>query len=73
MAVEQIIQGGLLSSPLLMPLLGVVFVLAVVHFWQLSRRDRKIGDLLPGPPVLPILGNAHYFLKKSNHGKLFFC
>lgn len=69
MAVEQIVQGGVLSSPLLMPLLAIVAVLAAVHFWQMSRRERKIGDLLPGPPTIPIVGNAHYFINSSNHGK----
>lgn len=68
MAVEQIIQSSVFSSPLLMPLLAIVFVLAAVHFWQMTRRERKIGDLLPGPPTVPIIGNAYYFLNSNNHG-----
>ena len=67
MAVEQIIQSSVFSSPLLMPLLAIVFVLSAVHFWQITRRERKMGDLLPGPPAFPIIGNAYYFLN-SNHG-----
>lgn len=68
MAVEQIIQSSVFSSPLLMPLLAIVFVLTAVHFWQMTRRERKIGDLLPGPPTVPIIGNAYYFLNSTNHG-----
>ncbi|KAL7027190.1 hypothetical protein ACKWTF_005346 [Chironomus riparius] len=67
MAVEQIIQSSVFSSPLLMPLLAIVFVLTAVHFWQMTRRERKIGDLLPGPPTIPIIGNAYYFLNSTNH------
>nr|AEK25132.1 cytochrome p450 family 4 subfamily G [Chironomus riparius] len=67
MAVEQIIQSSVFSSPLLMPLLAIVFVLTAVHFWQMTRRERKIGDLLPGPPTVPIIGNAYYFLNSTNH------
>nr|AAW78325.1 cytochrome P450 family 4 [Chironomus tentans] len=67
MAVEQIIQSSVFSSPLLMPLLAIVFVLAAVHFWQMSRRERKIGDLLPGPPTVPIIGNAYLFMNGTNH------
>lgn len=69
MAVEQIIEGTSFTSPLLFPLITVVLALAAVHFWQMSRRERKIGDLMPGPPTLPILGNAHYFVNLKNDGK----
>lgn len=67
MAVEQIVTSGFFTSPLILPLLAIVLALTAVHFWQLSRRDRKLGDLLPGPPTIPIVGNAHYFLNNTNH------
>lgn len=67
MAVEQIIEGSSFTSPLLLPLITVVVALAVVHFWQQSRHDRKIGDLIPGPPTVPILGNAHFFVNLKNN------
>lgn len=67
MAVEAIIGGSSFLSPLVMPLVALAFVLASIHFWQLSRRERKFGDLIPGPPTLPILGNAHYFLNMKNN------
>lgn len=68
MAVEQLIQSSVFASPLVMPLLAIVLALTAVHFWQMSRRERKIGDMLPGPPTVPIVGNAHYFLNHTNHG-----
>lgn len=68
MAVEQLIESsGIFSSPLLLPLIAIITVLTAVHFWQLSRRERKLGDLIPGPPTIPILGNAHYFVNSTNH------
>ena len=70
MAVEQIIEGSSFFSPLLFPLISVVIALTAVHFWQQTRRERKMGDLIPGPPTLPILGNAHYFVNLKNDGKL---
>jgi hypothetical protein len=71
MAVEQIIEGSTFSSPLLFPLIVTFIALAAVHFWQLSRRERKFGDKIPGPPTIPIVGNAHYFLNMNNDGKTF--
>ncbi|KAG5682570.1 hypothetical protein PVAND_011915 [Polypedilum vanderplanki] len=67
MAVEQIVQSSILTSPLVLPLLAIAFVLTAIHFWQMSRRQRKIGDLIPGPPTIPIVGNAHFFLNLTNH------
>lgn len=69
MAVEQIIEGSSFMSPLVLPLAAVVIALVTIHFWQLSRRERKFGDLMPGPPTLPILGNAHYFVNMENNGE----
>ncbi|CRK93146.1 CLUMA_CG006508, isoform B [Clunio marinus] len=62
MAVEQIIEGTSFTSPLVLPLITILVALAAIHFWQQSRRDRKIGDMIPGPPTVPIIGNAHYFV-----------
>lgn len=69
MAVEQIMEGSTFMSPLLLPLITVVVALTVVHFWQQTRRERKMGDLIPGPPTLPIVGNAHYFVNLKNDGE----
>jgi hypothetical protein len=69
MAVEQIIEGSSFMSPLFLPLAAIVVALLTVQFWQMTRRTRKIGDLIPGPPTLPILGNAHYFVNLKNDGE----
>jgi hypothetical protein len=69
MVIESISMGESFMSPLVLPLATVVVALFVVHFWQISRRERKLGDLLPGPPTLPLVGNAHYFLNKKNNGE----
>lgn len=66
MAVEQIIEGSSFTSPLLFPLISVIIALTAVHFWQQTRRERKMGDLIPGPPTIPIIGNAHYFVNMRN-------
>lgn len=73
MAVEQVIESSSFSSPLFFPLITVVVALATVHFWQQTRRERRIGDLIPGPPTIPILGNAHYFVNLKNNGKSELC
>lgn len=71
MAVEPMIQtSASYTSPLLLPLIGIFVSLTVYHFYQQSRRQTKMGDKIPGPPTIPFLGNAHYFFKKHNHGKL---
>lgn len=69
MAVEQIVEGSSFTSPMLFPLIVIVVALTTLHFWQLSRRQRKFGDKIPGPPTLPIVGNAHYFLNMDNFGE----
>jgi cytochrome P450 family 4 len=66
MAVEQMIEGSTFSSPLFLPLLTVVATLVALHFWQTTRRERKIGNEIPGPPTIPILGNAHIFMNLKN-------
>jgi cytochrome P450 family 4 len=66
MAVEQIVEGSTFSSPLFLPLLTIVTALVALHFWQTTRRERKIGNEIPGPPTIPILGNAHIFMNLKN-------
>ena len=69
MAVEQIIVGSTFSTPLLYTLISVITVLVAVHLWQQTRPQRKLGDLIPGPPTWPIVGNALEFMKLSSDGK----
>lgn len=68
MAVEQMIEGSTFSSPLFLPLLTVVVTLVAIHFWQTTRRERKIASDIPGPPTIPLLGNAHIFMNLKNDG-----
>lgn len=68
MAIEQIIEGSSFISPLFMPLAIVLVTLVTIHFWQITRRERKMGNQMPGPPTIPIIGNAHTFLKLQNDG-----
>lgn len=68
MAVEQMIEGSSFTSSLFMPLATILATLVSIHFWQITRRERKMGNQIPGPPTLPIIGNAHTFLKLKNDG-----
>lgn len=67
MVVDQIVQSSVFTSPLFMPLIAIVFALTAIHFWQITRRERKIGDMIPGPPTIPIFGNGHLFINSNNH------
>lgn len=58
---------GVLFTPLLIPLMTIVVVLAAVHYWQQQTRLTKMGLKLPGPATLPIVGNAHMIAGKTNH------
>lgn len=68
MAVEQIVETSstVFASPLLLPLITIVFGLVLLHYWQESVRPAK-GKEIPGPPTIPIVGNAHYFVNLSSH------
>lgn len=68
MAIEQIVDGSSFISPLIMPLTTVLITLVSIHFWQITRRERKMGNQMPGPAALPIIGNAHTFLQLKNDG-----
>ncbi len=67
MALEKVITSGIFSSPLFPPLMAILITLTIIHFRQLLKRERKLGDLLPGPPTVPLLGHAHYFVTNTNH------
>lgn len=71
--VEQIVDQNLrqtgFSFPIVIPLIVVTVGLALVHFYLETRRMAKLGNRIPGPPTLPIIGNAHYVLNKTHHGR----
>ncbi|KAL4714491.1 hypothetical protein ACJJTC_017786 [Scirpophaga incertulas] len=45
-------------------LLLVATALWILHRWQQQTRLFKMGNMLPGPPTLPFIGNAHLALGK---------
>lgn len=70
--VEHVVEGSRLlgfSFPLVVPLILATVSLAVLHFWLEQRRIAKLGNKLPGPSTLPLLGNAHYVMNKNHNGK----
>lgn len=71
MDVETVINATTRSwyySPLMVPLIAICAGLAVYHWWDQSRRMAKMGNAIPGPPTLPLLGNAHFFIGKTHNG-----
>lgn len=69
LAGETVRSAGGYSFPLILPLIFVFISLALVHVYLESRRIAKIGNKIPGPPTLPIIGNAHYVWNKTHNGK----
>lgn len=71
--VEQIVGQNLRQSgfsfPMVIPLIALTVGLALIHFYLETRRMAKLGNRIPGPPTLPFIGNAHYVLNKTHHGK----
>lgn len=70
LAGETVRSAGGYSFPLILPLIFASISLALLHVYLQSRRIAKIGNKIPGPPTLPIIGNAHYVWNKTHHGKL---
>lgn len=56
-----------LLTPLVLPLISIVAFLSALHYWQQRSRFVQMGNKLPGPPPLPLIGNSHLILGKSNH------
>lgn len=55
-------------SPLLIPLIATTIGLVLFYWYQQSRHLVRLGNLMPGPPTLPIIGNAHYVIGKTHNG-----
>lgn len=67
---DEAVRSGGYSLPLILPLIFVTISLTLLHFYLESRRIAIIGNKIPGPPTLPIIGNAHYVWSKTHNGKL---
>lgn len=57
------------TFPLLLPLIATTIGMVLLYWWQQTKRMVKMGNKIPGPPTLPILGNAHYVIGKTHNGK----
>ncbi|XP_037028672.1 cytochrome P450 4g1-like [Bradysia coprophila] len=71
MATQQIVEGAQMGYvfPLMLPLITASVVLSLFYYWMQNRRIAKLGNLIPGPPTLPLLGNAHIVIGK-NHNEI---
>lgn len=58
---------GVLFTPLVIPLMTIVVILAAVHFYLSQSRMMRMGKKLPGPAALPLVGNAHMIAGLTNH------
>lgn len=67
---ETIRTAGDYTFPLLLPIVFVIVSLTLLHVYLQSRRIARIGNKIPGPPPLPIIGNAHLVWNKTHNGKL---
>lgn len=66
---DETVRAGGYSLPLILPIIFVTISLTLLHFYLESRRIAKLGNKIPGPPTLPIIGNAHYVWSKTHNGK----
>lgn len=56
------------AFPLLLPLIAITIGTVLLYWWQQTKRMVRMANKIPGPPTLPILGNAHYVLGKTHNG-----
>lgn len=56
--------------PFILPLIATTVALALYYWHTQTQRLAKYGNLIPGPPTLPFLGNAHYVIGKNHNGEL---
>lgn len=70
MAVEPMIEQRVgYGSSIMMTLMATVIGLVITYWWQQSKRYVKLGNRIPGPPKVPFIGNAHYFIGKNHNGE----
>lgn len=71
LAGEHVRAAGGFSFPLIIPVIFVFITLTLLHVYLQTRRIAKMGNKMPGPPALPIIGNAHMVWNKTHNGKRF--
>lgn len=66
---EHVRAAGGLSFPLIIPVIFVFVTLTLLHVYLQSRRIAKMGNRIPGPATLPLIGNAHMVWNKTHNGR----
>lgn len=46
-----------------------LIILLITYFLLKRKRNVDLGNKIPGPRTIPLLGNGHSFLNKSTDGK----
>lgn len=71
MATQQILGDDHVSFtvPLVIPWITALISSAIFFYWHQNKRTFELGNLLPGPPALPLIGNAHYVIGKNHNGE----
>lgn len=70
------IEAELVSVPtssvgLAFPLVVVTAVLCAIYYWQQSTRKFQLGNKVPGPRPIPVIGNALDIITcKNPHGNV---
>ncbi|KAJ8947563.1 hypothetical protein NQ318_005043, partial [Aromia moschata] len=56
---------SMLATPLATILIGICVLLIAYEYWFRNLRYVKLSTKIPGPPTIPIVGNAYLALGKS--------
>lgn len=62
-------KAHILSSPFYISLIGALLALVLYDIWFRNTDAYKKLKSIPGPPVLPLVGNAHLVLGLTPTGE----